>query len=84
VLFRSDLSRDLKAGGADSLVIAGLQTDRCVAANALAAFDLGFHVAVVKDACAARSCERHVGALRLLAKSCAFVATTRELCEALS
>ncbi len=79
-----DLARDLRSGRTDSLVLAGVQTDKCVAASALAAFDLGFRVAVVRNACAARTRERHEGALRLLERSCALIVTARDLCGALS
>jgi len=80
----SDLAEKLKAGGVETLVIAGLQTDKCIVANALAAFDRGFRVVVAEDACVARDRERHLGALRLLERSCARVATAREIRGAIS
>lgn len=84
VFASSDLARELEAEGIRALVIAGLQTDRCVAANALAAFDLGLGVVVVADACAARTRERHLGAIGLLERSCAAIASTGQIREALS
>lgn len=73
------LSRELEHAGVEDLILAGLQTDKCVTANALAAFDLGFRVAVAADACAARDHARHVEALGLLERSCATVASTRDI-----
>jgi nicotinamidase-related amidase len=73
------LSEDLRAAGVSMVVIAGCQTDKCVMANALAAFDLGFDVVVAADACAARSRNRHRQALGLLRRSCATVASTAEI-----
>ncbi len=84
VFASSDLATDLRTEGITALVLAGLQTDRCVAANALAAFDLGLSVVVAADACAARTCERHLAALRLLEWSCATIVSTGQIIEALS
>ena len=75
------LAGDFRSLGVRTLVIAGTQTDKCVVANALAAFDLGFDVLVATDACAARSEERHREALRLIERSCAVLASSRDLCS---
>ena len=84
VFASSGLALELEAEGTKTLVIAGLQTDRCVAANALAAFDLGLGVVVAEDACAARTRERHLSAIGLLERSCAAIASTGQISEALS
>jgi nicotinamidase-related amidase len=81
---RFDLGGELRAAGIGTLAIAGLQADKCVVANALAAFDLGFKVIVVSDACAARTKERRVAALELLERTCSVLATTHEICGAVS
>ena len=51
---------------AEWLVIAGVSTDCCVLATALAAADAGLHVTVVSDACAASTVENHNRALSVL------------------
>ena len=75
----SPLAESLISRGVKTVYIAGLQTDKCVVANALAAFDSGFDVVVVRDACATRSLARQEQALALLSRSCARVVTTAEL-----
>jgi thioredoxin reductase (NADPH) len=75
------LAEELRTHGVRTVVIVGTQTDKCVVANALAAFDLGFDVLVATDACAARSEERHREALRLIERSCAVLASSRDLCS---
>ena len=44
----------LKEIGAEKLVIIGMQTHMCLEAASRAAYDLGFEVTVVGDACATR------------------------------
>jgi nicotinamidase-related amidase len=54
--FRSTaLADELRAGGIDSLVIAGAMSHMCVDATVRAAFDLGFRCTVAQDACATRA-----------------------------
>lgn len=48
---------ELRAAGADSLVIAGAMSHMCVDATVRAAFDLGFRCTVAEDACATRALE---------------------------
>jgi len=50
----TDLERQLKHAGVDTLLIAGLMTHACVAGAARDAVPLGFEVIVVGDACATR------------------------------
>jgi len=49
------LLEDLRAVGADHLVIAGMMTHMCVDASTRAAFDLGFSCSLAHDACATRA-----------------------------
>lgn len=53
----TDLERELRGRGAESLVVAGMMTSMCVDATVRAAVDLGFEVTVVGDACAAPDLE---------------------------
>lgn len=54
-------------GGARELVVAGVATDCCVIATALAAGDAGVHVRVVADACAGGTDADHERALAAMA-----------------
>ena len=51
------LAAQLKAAGADRLVICGMMTAMCVDATVRAAVDLGYEVAVAHDACATMALE---------------------------
>ena len=53
----TDLLERLRAGGIDSVVIIGAMSQMCIQATSRAAFDFGFAVTVVHDACAARAVE---------------------------
>jgi len=54
-------------GGAREIVLAGVSTDCCVIATALAAGDAGVRVRVAADACAGASEEDHERALAAMA-----------------
>ena len=49
---RTPLEDELRASGAEELVVCGMMTSMCVDATVRAAADLGFRVTVVHDACA--------------------------------
>jgi nicotinamidase-related amidase len=70
------LGEQLHAGGVDSLVLAGLTTECCVAASAWDAFEQDFHVFIAADACAAYEKDLHSHALKALAASGAVVSDT--------
>ena len=70
------LGEQLHAGGVDSLVLAGLTTECCVAASAWDAFEQDFHVFIAADACAAYEKDLHGHALKALAASGAIVSDT--------
>ena len=62
----TDIDAWLKAMEVDTLVIAGLTTECCVADTAKDAFNHDFHVFVATDACAAYEPDLHAGALKML------------------
>jgi nicotinamidase-related amidase len=62
----TDIDARLEALGVDTLVIAGLTTECCVADTAKDAFNLDYHVFVAADACAAYEPDLHAGALKML------------------
>jgi nicotinamidase-related amidase len=76
------LAEHLHASGIDTLVLAGLTTECCIQASAWAAFELGFHVVLAGDACAAYEEDLHRHALRALELSGARVAASAELAAA--
>ena len=57
--FGTPLAATLRAGGVDTLVIAGVSTSGCVRATAMDALNSGFRPQVVRQACADRSVELH-------------------------
>lgn len=59
------LHQALAAGGVDTLVITGGETDICVLATVLGAVDLGFRVIVVTDALCSSADSVHDAALKL-------------------
>ena len=75
---RTGLADQLHARGLDTLVLAGLTTECCVAASAWDGFELDFHVFIAADACAAYEKDLHDHALKALALSGATVAPAAE------
>ncbi len=65
------LEESLRAMGRDTLVIAGLTTECCVAATAWDAFERDFQIVIAADAVAAYQRELHDAALRALNLNCA-------------
>jgi len=75
---RTGLADRLHSMGVDTLVLAGLTTECCVASSAWDGFELDFHVFIAADACAAYEKGLHDQALKALALSGATVAPTAE------
>lgn len=73
------LADQLHAGGVDTLVLAGLTTECCVASSAWDGFEQDFHLVIAADACAAYEKDLHSQALKALSSSGAVVADTAEL-----
>lgn len=76
---RTGLGDQLHARGVDTLVLAGLTTECCVAASAWDGFEQDFHIFIAEDACAAYEEGLHRHALKALALSGATVAGTAAL-----
>jgi ureidoacrylate peracid hydrolase len=72
------LGEQLHAQGIDTLVLAGLTTECCVASSAWDAFERDFHVFIAADACAAYDPALHEGTLQALGLSGAVVASTHD------
>ena len=74
-----DLAPMLRAAGVKTIVVAGLITSVCVQHSVFGAFNAGFRVAVVEDACGDRSRRRHEAALMLYGQYMYDVCKTSEL-----
>lgn len=59
--WHTDLEAQLKALGAENLIIAGFMTHVCINSTSRGAFNLGFKPTVVASACATRALELHNG-----------------------
>lgn len=62
----TDLERQLRTMGVDTLVLCGLTTECCVDCTARDAFHRDFHVFVPADACAAYEADVHEAALKAM------------------
>jgi len=78
---RTGLADQLHAQGIDTLVLAGLTTECCVAASAWDGFEHDFHIFIAEDACAAYEEQLHSHAIKALALSGATVASAKEFAE---
>lgn len=72
----TDIDAWLKAMEVDTLVIAGLTTECCVADTAKDAFNLDYHVFVAADACAAYEPDLHAAALKMMDLNTAILTDT--------
>lgn len=79
---RTGLAEQLHAKGVDTLVLAGLTTECCVASSAWDGFERDFHIFIAADACAAYEIGLHQVALRALEMSGAVVASTADFAAA--
>jgi ureidoacrylate peracid hydrolase len=76
---RTGLADYLRARSIDTVVLAGLTTECCVGSSAWAAFEEGFKVVVVADACAAYEDDLHRVTLKSLALSEAVIADSAQV-----
>ncbi len=80
----SALPDRLRARGVDTIIIAGVLTDVCVAASAGDAHELGFRVLICADGVAANEPALHLGCLKTLARCYADVRPAAQLVALLS
>lgn len=80
--YKTNLDPALREAGIDTLVLAGLTTECCVASTAWDAFEHDFHVFIAQDACAAYEDGLHQGALKALRLSGAILAPTADFAAA--
>jgi nicotinamidase-related amidase len=72
----TDINTQLEILDVDTLVIAGLTTECCVADTAKDAFNHDYHVFIATDACAAYESDLHAGALKMLGLNTAILTDT--------
>jgi len=80
----TDIDAQLKALDVDTVVLAGLTTECCVADTAKDAFNHDYHVFVAADACAAYEPELHAAALKMLDLNTAILTDTASAAAAWS
>jgi bifunctional isochorismate lyase/aryl carrier protein len=78
------LAERLRGQGARTVVLAGFMTHVCVDTTARDAFQLGFDVVVVHDACASRDPRLHQASLQCLSHAVARLGSTAEVLGALA
>ena len=75
------LADQLHVLGVDTLVLAGLTTECCVASTAWDGFERDFHIFIAADACAAYEEDLHCQTLKALALSGAVIRDTAEFAK---
>jgi nicotinamidase-related amidase len=75
----TDLDLQLRRRGIDTIVIGGIATNFGVESTVRQAWEFGYHVVVVEDACAAISTELHTIAVRTILPRIARVALAADL-----
>jgi nicotinamidase-related amidase len=79
----TDLDRQLRDRGIDTLIITGASTDCCVDSTARSAFQRDYDVFVVADACAASNPYLHHGALAALERNVCLLVEAKTVIAAL-
>jgi nicotinamidase-related amidase len=78
-LSSTKLDQTLRVLGIDTVIVAGLVTDVCVAQTAREFGDRDFNAIVVEDGCASTDDARHKAALETIAITFGFVASTEQV-----
>jgi ureidoacrylate peracid hydrolase len=79
---RTGLAEQLHGQGIDTLVLAGLTTECCVASSAWDGFEQDFHIFIAADACAAYEPDLHRHALQALEMSGATIVSSADAAAA--
>lgn len=81
--YGTDLELQLRRRGIDTIVLCGISTNIGVESTARNAWELGFNLVVVEDACSAASTEQHQGSMTHIFPRIGRVRTTEEVLAAL-
>jgi len=79
----TDLNAVLRAQGIDTIIVTGVNSDQCVDATAKHAFQLDYHIFLVKDCIATDSQALTQAVLAMAEKSYAWVVSSEEIIEIL-
>ncbi|MGY6029050.1 hydrolase [Phytobacter sp. AG2a] len=81
--YGTDLELQLRRRGIDTIVLCGISTNIGVESTARNAWELGFNLVVVEDACAAATSEQHHGSMTHIFPRIGRVRSTKEILDAL-
>ncbi|WP_031521205.1 hydrolase [Siccibacter colletis] len=81
--YGTDLELQLRRRGIDTIVLCGISTNIGVESTARNAWELGFNLIVVEDACSAADAEQHQGSMTHIFPRIGKVCSTAELLAAL-
>jgi len=81
--YGTDLELQLRRRGIDTIVLCGISTNIGVESTARNAWELGFNLIVVEDACSAADAEQHQGSMTHIFPRIGKVRSTTELLAAL-
>ncbi|WP_330986244.1 MULTISPECIES: hydrolase [Enterobacterales] len=81
--YGTDLELQLRRRGIDTIVLCGISTNIGVESTARNAWELGFNVVIVEDACSAATAEQHQGSMTNIFPRLGRVRSTEEILKAL-
>lgn len=81
--YGTDLELQLRRRGIDTIVLCGISTNIGVESTARNAWELGFSLVIVEDACSAGSAEQHLGSMTHIFPRISRVRRTQEILAAL-
>lgn len=81
--FGTSLNLQLRRRGIETIILSGVATTNGVYANALDAFQHGYHVVLAKDACSDRDKESHQLFIKKIFPKTARVRSTKQIIEAI-
>lgn len=81
--YGTDLELQLRRRGIDTIILCGISTNIGVESTARNAWELGFNLILVEDACSAASAEQHLSSMTHIFPRIARVRSTEEVLAAL-
>ena len=81
--YGTDLELQLRRRGIDTIILCGIASNIGVESTARNAWELGFNLVIVEDACSAPSAEQHQGSMRNIFPRIARVRSTEDVLAAL-
>jgi nicotinamidase-related amidase len=82
-LYGTDTELQLRRRGIDTIILCGISTNIGVESTARNAWELGFNLILVEDACSAATAEQHQGSMTHIFPRIARVRSTEEVLAAL-